>query len=700
VVNALMGKKFNSNFESTPGINIIDTKINLREDTKNCLSGDILFTAGHAWEECDPFNKCKEKIRALQSILLEDGTLKDYSLEERQPEKDQLQFKKKSLQEDNCEESNENFASCPLQTASNGGCEAILADKDENKTKFANLQNDLNVISRNVKPLIGFPLSKDEAEQNKEFTMFDQRGRKLYLRLCDFGGYDIFRIIQNSFMHRNCTYAVVFNILDLLDDLKRDQALENLQYWLGAIETYARITEEDKDTLKQNANQEDKGDRQSRFIEYPPVILIGTHLDELERKYSESHEAVNERIRKLHDILVEKFASFKSFQTSIDDTIKGRDFVYNKTQNLCFWPVSNSDPEDKNIIALRSHLIRATVEDATDYVNNLIPISWLEAIDALTDLSEYRMMVGLFRPIDSETNGYIDSDEENFPSTVLEALRDCNVLHDIDRNDTASTNKMLGNFLEFCNSICAFVHFGSVPGLQGCCIIHPQWLTNTISYLVRDYQKHTFTRDYEAMDLNGGELWTKYLDTCVLEETLLHKLWLGEQEHWNFLINFMIKLHVMAPLFTSDQIRNRQFLVPSLMGLPLSDLGYKSYKRELDKYLEYDYFESKIEFQGGFLPSGLYERLVARLIKNVWVSKGSSDLHIPEILNNGSLIHMGADYKLGLMPTDMKTGVIKVFTRKESYKFILPHVVKAVRDINSEFYHDRLLVNMTSLETT
>ena len=54
----------------------------------------------------------------------------------------------------------------------------------------------------------------------------------------------------------------------------------------------------------------------------------------------------------------------------MNDVIKGREFLYNSEEDLCFWPVDNSDPKDKNIQKLRITLVHAIIEDPTEDTND------------------------------------------------------------------------------------------------------------------------------------------------------------------------------------------------------------------------------------------------------------------------------------------------------------------------------------------
>lgn len=80
--------------------------------------------------------------------------------------------------------------------------------------------------------------------------------------------------------------------------------------------------------------------------------------------------------------------------------------------------------------------------------------------------------------------------------------------YDIDDDDTVSSRKRALVFVQFCTQIGAVFSFDSIPGLQNYCILHRQWLLDTITYVVRDFKLHRFCRDCNAMNLNNGKSWT------------------------------------------------------------------------------------------------------------------------------------------------------------------------------------------------
>ena len=66
----------------------------------------------------------------------------------------------------------------------------------------------------------------------------------------------------------------------------------------------------------------------------------------------------------------------------------GREFLYNQNEDLCFWPVDNSDNKDPNISRLQSIIVDAVKTDELDYLDDPIPRAWLTMCDKLAEHCE------------------------------------------------------------------------------------------------------------------------------------------------------------------------------------------------------------------------------------------------------------------------------------------------------------------------
>ena len=135
----------------------------------------------------------------------------------------------------------------------------------------------------------------------------------------------------------------------LLDTNVRDEALDYLRFWLQSISTHAVATSEQL-TEAQLAD-----DDEARLA---PMLLIGTRLDEVA---GESREEKLANLRSIQSLLEENFADIAAFAR----LEKGS--LLRNTDDLCFFPVDNSDPKDSSVNKLRGLIVECARQDKLDY---------------------------------------------------------------------------------------------------------------------------------------------------------------------------------------------------------------------------------------------------------------------------------------------------------------------------------------------
>jgi GTPase SAR1 family protein len=210
----------------------------------------------------------------------------------------------------------------------------------------------------------------------------DDAAEQIRISVWDYGGQAVFQTIQHLYMPRLGVYVLAFNILDIAEESRRKEALHYLNFWLRSIDMHA-------------ANRIDAAKRED---EYPPLVLIGTHLDEVEKQ-----EDCARVLRSIDTILKGLFGGkIKSFQSDSDTLIPGREFLYNVKQGLCFFPVNTLDHNDANVTTLRSLLVRAMEEDALDYLEDPIPSTWLRVFDKLATAREEPPLMKIYSGVDDD----------------------------------------------------------------------------------------------------------------------------------------------------------------------------------------------------------------------------------------------------------------------------------------------------------
>jgi hypothetical protein len=428
---------------------------------------------------------------------------------------------------------------------------------------------------------------------------------------------------------------------------------------------------------------------------HAPVVLVGTHYDKIKDLPNDSITRRAEKLSAIHELIIEELKALEirvAFKDTPKEIAKGGAFLANSDEKLCYWPIDNSDSDDKNVRKLRVHLRHIVLSQ--EYVNAPVPIPWLEAIDTLVDMSKKEPLVPLEAKGDSET------------VSVVDVLRKCGALVDENGNLIGSERSIVVSFLKFCNGPGIFVYFDGIQGLQDYCILNPQWILDQATYVVRDFKLHRFPRDYAAMELNCGESWTSLLKRGILDLPLLQKLWRGEdQSRVDFLLNFMIKIGIFGVLprkTAGVEDEGSRLIVPGVItssNFHLQGRQVSTLLSKMDQHVSIDnasngerrYTES-FTFKN-FLPTGFYDRLVTTFVSD-WV-QDQSEYQDPELFPDGCLLYcMESEDETRVnepFAIHLKINSIDIITSSDGFMAsILPQVATAMDKINKEIYNSGL----------
>ena len=162
----------------------------------------------------------------------------------------------------------------------------------------------------------------------------------LILSLFDFGGESVCSIIHHLFLTPHGVYIVVFNMLDMLDENKRDESLSEMSFWINSIVMHTRDPKNGK---------------------IAPMFLVGTHKDAVSSisNHKRISEFIEERFR--------RNAAWPYIQ---------------ENENFCFFPVKSiagqSDDDMMNMMTAIESVVRKA-----DHVKEPRPLAWLRALDEL-----------------------------------------------------------------------------------------------------------------------------------------------------------------------------------------------------------------------------------------------------------------------------------------------------------------------------
>ena len=537
-----------------------------------------------------------------------------------------------------------------------------LPFETENETD----QNELLGMSTSA------PTSPDDdtvdVDQMNKKMIIDNSSSQVRITIFDNGGQPIFRNVQHLYMPRNSCYVLVFNITDLLTAKTKEEAIEDMRFWIKSIRAHAvakrvSVIEEDQD----HADDYDR-------VKHSPIVLIGTHLDEIKKK--KVRYRVTHILRKVNAILIREFGSMiRTPAHAVKNTNKGVRVSKSETNTLCYWPIDNTDENDPNIIKLRTLLVQEIIEDPLDYVNDGIPISWLKVMDELVKMSDDDPLLQLY-----STNKHENS--------VVGVMHKCHALDDIIGDEEACIKRVIA-FMQFGHRIGSFVYFDNIPGLEGSCILNPQWIVDTMTYIIRDVKLHRFRRDFKAMDVNNGESWTALVMKGILDLALLRRLWLGEEHCLDFLANLMVNLGLFGVLPLEKGKSDQRFVVPSMITVPFDVKQFSD--TMILEHLGLDSMEGgckkTIRFEDDFMPIGYSNRVIARLVtdwKRSYATRGD-----PTLLPNGCLLRMGTCPFALLLDVRGSAIVIMTYSRDAS-SIIIPHIMKVMTNINNDIYDGSL----------
>ena len=311
------------------------------------------------------------------------------------------------------------------------------------------------------------------------------------------------------------------------------------------------------------------------------------------------------------------------------------------------------------------------IRQTLDYLNDPIPITWLDTCDRLKEICEDEPLLRVSSSDPAET-------------TVVSVMREKGALDGCLGNSAIEKTRAMV-MLQFFAQLGVVVYYDNVPGMTNHVVLGPQWILDNITYVVRDYQRHRLRRDRNARKLDGGGAWKDLLERGIVSNELLERLWVGETRNHGFLVRLMRKLDLFAPL------QGGKFLVPcTVTSIEVAD-GCHLEPPNVSEHLGTGVIrECKFVFDK-FLPNGLFERVLTVLVRD-WPA-GYSTENPPMILTNHAKLYLSADElqsnALSLV-LDVDKCTITAFAAEECAKIIFGEVLYAVRGVIKSVYSGRV----------
>ncbi|XP_062608515.1 uncharacterized protein LOC134270310 [Saccostrea cucullata] len=172
-----------------------------------------------------------------------------------------------------------------------------------------------------------------EKSQKARTAELEDRMKDIFIDMWDFGGQNVFYTTHQSFLTSRCMYLLVINCAKDLNATLQDKSLHPTQqseskiedfidFWISTITNYAKSNESG----------------------FPRIILIGTHIDEIERNPSYRVEKICAQIKeKYHrlvsnkQLIINERLFFNAKETDEEKYVALRDFILEEAKLQPHW---------------------------------------------------------------------------------------------------------------------------------------------------------------------------------------------------------------------------------------------------------------------------------------------------------------------------------------------------------------------------
>ncbi|XP_071946533.1 uncharacterized protein [Antedon mediterranea] len=415
-----------------------------------------------------------------------------------------------------------------------------------------------------IQMVLNILVEKEKLGQTEELDQVidDETIDDLTLSIWDFAGQDLYYITHQVFLVSRAIYIICFN---LCHDLNAPAKVEVFNRDGGKISVSDHYMN-NKDfvifwlrSIYSHTTENASVSKQRQLS--PPVFIVGTHRESLPGN-AQQRQALAE----------EKLAEVKK-------SLKGTPY---EGHVVCkFYAIDNSlRPLDQSIIDLRDHITLIAKQE--HYMGEKIPLKWLDFLNEIEQL----------RNKEKHSISY---------KQVRDLASSCGILNDIQ----------LFTMLHFYHDLGNMIYYGErdTPdsALNDIIILSPQWL-------ICIFKRVITVKDPSEQWAKFRSAWARLDEEGLLEERLIRHMWHDFLDQLEGLLQLMQKFDLLCVKTQSTETQaavegNRLFYVPSLL------------KNQGDEVICLEHLmKSKtavvlyIDFNG-FLPEGLFYRLIVRLVQ-------------------------------------------------------------------------------------
>ena len=452
----------------------------------------------------------------------------------------------------------------PTDTSASGGSNSSLVDS----------VNDI--------PLVPLP-STAPPDMDLEYALRMlakdlQMNSKLLLTFLDFGGQKAFESINQFFMVEQAVYVVVFNMecFLTLDDMIPVNPEKGITTWSECLKVALHwISTVVVHTMKPGSTTP------------APIFIVGTHKDTVPS--STDHQAISEALS----------AALGEYNPALNSLQR------NEADGLCFFPIDNTRGRNDPVMTTLMKCIEEVIE-AQPHVQKMLPLMWFRVLDWMNGQSRFHLMY----------------DE------VAKYAKDFG----FDMSTTQAVDDMLSMFHE-----CSVLMWHNVEGLRHIVILNPiQFFVAHATNILRqhigtttDATQHKLPKSIENKIKSDTLLRTDFsqmISTGIITRRLLDVL-LSDSEEPQVVLQLMITYALLVPLVREEgdvdgDGSRLKYLVPALLPEGINETAdqvdghrfvvfFSVNDAISDDCLRHGDMRDK-----GFLPGGLFSRLVAKLL--VW----------------------------------------------------------------------------------
>ena len=306
---------------------------------------------------------------------------------------------------------------------------------------------------------------------------------------------------------------------------------------------------------------------------------------------------------------------------------------HNTEQKLIYFPLSNRTQEGIGVI--RKALERCSRTQSFLYTK--VSMQWLRCLDRLQAKREPYVDLGNVQVIAREEKIVLE-DEVNY-------------------------------MLELFHKLGVLIHFTSTVTLERIVVLSPQWLIDQVGKVIRDPALHKY--DMTEVASAGLEDDIEALKaTCVATKDLLTHFWGAKT--YSFLVDLLRRTMLLSE-WPYASLDDKAYFVPSLL------------KDSTVQPIEGD--RCKLTFLDGFLPDGVFQRLVCLGLEFTRSTKGhqADAAHAPQISRTCAVLR--ANETLALCLELNEDEILVTSSPAPKAKFLVSVVQSLMRKINDDVMH-------------